>query len=305
MICHRVQTPAGESERRIDAGHGLVACDNAMPLFDVPNANYPKRWKEYSFDFQLMFVYHGSMMLLFIAGSMLSVKQELLGTALLVAILVSSSLEHRRNMNWHWPGVQSKGILSAAGTLVLATFFELAAIPLAPPSNPRFLPWYMAGAGIAAFGVLSALRLVHLSKADFIRNCEAIGVGDFRSKLVAEAVPTTPMDPLWKRTTRAIYGICFLLLWIGGVASFYYFGVAFRDGSPRPTPTHTEPLKNHGQIKYIPHSQKVLVDSLQTVMLVGMPCIVVAGLILHFFVGVKMYPNMSTFEEWKKRRFKN
>lgn len=273
-----------------------------MALFDAPNLDYPKRWKDYSFDFQLMFVYHGCMMVLFMAGSALSVKQELLATALLIAILMSLSLRHRRNMNWRWPGVQRKAMLSAVGILVLATFFDLAAVPLAPPSDPRFLPWHMAGIGIAAFGILSALRVVQLSKSDFLKECEAIGVADFRPKSVSEAVPTAPRDPLWKRATRAIYSICFSLVWIDGVASFYYFGVAFRDGSPRPTPTQTEPLSNHGQIMYIPHSQKVLIDSLQTVMFVGIPSVIAVGLILHFFVGVKLFPNMPTLEEWKKQR---
>jgi hypothetical protein len=48
-----------------------------------------------SLDFRLMFVYHGCMMVLFIAGQGLSVKQESLLTILLV-ILVTISVRHRK-----------------------------------------------------------------------------------------------------------------------------------------------------------------------------------------------------------------
>lgn len=273
-----------------------------MALFDAPNLDYPKRWKDYSFDFQLMFVYHGCMMALFMAGSALSIKQELLATAVLVAILTSLSLRHRSSTNWRWPGTKTKGMLFAVAILVLAAFFDLAAVPLAPPSDPRFLPWHMAGMGIAAFGVLSALRVVQLSKSDFLKECEAIGVADFRPRPASEAVATGPTDPLWKRASRAVYTVCFLVVWIDGVAAFYYFGAAFRDGSPRPTLTQTDPLNNHGQIMYILHAQKVLIDSLQTVMFVGIPSVIAVGLLLHFFVGVKLFPNMSTLEEWRRNR---
>lgn len=275
-----------------------------MALFDAPSTDYPKRWKDYSFDLQLMFAYHGCMMVLFLAGSALSVKQELLAAALLVAVLMSLSLRHRRNMNWRWPGVGTKGMLTAIGILAAATFFDLAAVPSAPPSDPRFLPWHLAGVGIAAFAILGALRVVQFSKSDFLKECEVIGVAGFRPPPVSETVPTAPIDPLWKRWVRAIYTICGLLVWIDAMASFYFFGAAFRDGSPRPTPTQTDPLNNHGQIMYIPHSQKVLIDSLQRVMFIGIPSVIAIGFILHFFVGVRLFQNMPTFQEWKKRRLK-
>jgi len=45
-------------------------------MFDPPTQRYPKKWKEMSLDFKLMFAYHGSMMVLFLAGRILSVLQE-------------------------------------------------------------------------------------------------------------------------------------------------------------------------------------------------------------------------------------
>ena len=249
-----------------------------------------------------MFVYHGCMMLLFVAGRALSVKQELLATAILVVILISLSLRQRRNMNWRWPGGHAKGLLPAAGILAAAAIFEFAAIPSAPPSDPRFLPWHMAGMGIVAFGILRAIKVVQFSKSDFLKECEAVVVGDFRPSPASDAVPTALADPLWKRATRAVYSICFILVWIDSVVSFHYYGVAFRDGSPRLTPTQTDPLNSEGRLVYIPHSQKVLIDSLQTAMFVGIPSLLAAGFILHFFGGVKLFSNMPTLEEWKKQR---
>jgi hypothetical protein len=273
-----------------------------MALFDAPNINYPKQWKDYSFDFKLFFAYHICMMALFMAGGTLSAKRELLIAGFLVAILLSLSVRNRRNMNWRWPGVQTKGLLSAVGITALGVFFDLAAVPLAPPSDPRFLPWHMAGIGIAAFGVLNALKVVQMSKADFLKECEPVGLADFRPQPVVEAPPTVRPDPTWKRTIRAIYSICFLLVWVDGVASFYYFGVAFRDGSPRPTATQTEPLNNHGEVRYIPPSQKRLIDSLQTAAFIGIPSVIATGFFTHFLLGVKLFPNTPTLEEWRKQR---
>jgi hypothetical protein len=279
--------------------------EKAMALFDAPSLNYPTRWKEFSLDYKLGFVYFGCMTVLFANGDALSIEQELLATMFLVTILLSLSLRYRRRMNWRWPGVHTKGVLTAVGILVLAGIFDFAATPLAPPSDPRLLPWHLVGLGGTVFGVLVALRIVQLSKSDFLRECEAVGTADFRAKSTAETIPVVPTDPFWKRVTRAIYSILFLLVWLDGVASFYCFGVAFRNGSSRPTSTQTDPLNNHGQIVYIQHSQKVLIDFLQKVMFIGIPSVIVSGLILHFFLGVRLFPNTPTLQEWRKQRQRN
>ena len=57
----------------------LIATFGSDPsMFDPPTQHYPKKWKEMSLDFKLMFVYHVSMMLLFIAGGSLSIQQEIM-----------------------------------------------------------------------------------------------------------------------------------------------------------------------------------------------------------------------------------
>jgi hypothetical protein len=275
-----------------------------MPLFDAPNADthYPTKWNEYSLDFRFMFVYHGSMMVLFVTGGILSLKEELIAAALLLVILASLSIRHRNEANWRWPGARTKDVLAAIGVVVVAAIFDLAAVPLFPPSNPRFLPWHLAGLGIAAFGALVNLKVIQFSKADFLKECEAVGI-PVPPKPVVDII-ATPIDSLWKRVARGVYATSFFLVWLDFVASFYYFGVSFRDGSPRPTPTRTEPLSDHGQVVFIPHSQKALLDLLQGIAAIGIPSVIGAGLILHFFIGVRLFPNMPTFQEWKKQRLK-
>jgi hypothetical protein len=276
-----------------------------MALFDPPSSNYPTRWKDFSLDNKLGFVYFGCMVVLFGNTDALSVKQELLATMILVAILLSISVRYRRRMNWRWPGVQTKGMLTALGILVAAGIFEFAVTPFAPISDPGFLPWHLFGLGGTVFGVLHALKIVQLSKSDFLRECEAVGAADFHAKSAAETIPVVSTDPLWKRATRAVYGIVFFLVWLACLASFYYFGGAVRDGLSRPTPTQTEPLNNRGQIVYIQHSQKVLVDSLEKVMSIGFPLVFVSGFILHFLLGVRLFPNTPTLQEWRKQRQRN
>lgn len=276
-----------------------------MALFDPPSLNYPTRWKDFSLDNKLAFVYFGCMTVLFANGDALSVKQELLATTILVATLLSLSMRYRRRMNWRWPGVQTKGVLTAVGILVVAGIFEFAVTPLAPSSDPGFLPWHLFGLGGGVFGVLDALKIVQLSKSDFLRECEAVGAADFHAKSTGETIPVVPTDPLWKRATRALYGIVFFLVWLACLASFYYSGVAVRDGSSRPTPTQTDPLNNPGQIVYIQHSQKVLIDFLEKVMSVGIPSVMVSGLILHFFLGVRLFPNTPTLRECRKQRHRD
>ena len=56
-------------------------------------------------------------------------------------------------------------------------------------------------------------------------------------------------------------------------------------GSPVPTATQMEPLRNHGQVVYIAHSQSVLVHFLLTVMGIGISSAMVAAFILHYLLG--------------------
>lgn len=268
-----------------------------MALFGPPKpGDYPRQWKDMSLEFKLMFVYHGCMMVLFITGGAFTLRQELTFTAALVFVLTSVSIRHRRSAGWRWQGLRTKNLLAAAGGIALMGVFLYAATPLFPPSNPRALPWYLAGFGIATFNVLQALRLVHPSEAAFLADCHEPG------SQTVQATESEPAEPQWHRVVRAAYGTLFLTVWLGFVAFFYYSGAAFRDGSPVPTPTQTDAVTEHGKTVYITHDQKVFSDRLELFAFAGIPSVLVGSLLLHFVVGVKLYPNTPTLREFLARK---
>jgi hypothetical protein len=263
-----------------------------MVLFDPSKAgDYPKQWKNMSLEFKLMFIYHGCMMVLFIIGGAFSTHQELVFTGVLLSLLTSLSIGHRRSTGWRWQGVKPKNLLMAAGGAALTGVFLYAATPLFPPANPRFLPWYLAGFGIGAFNVLQALRLVSASDAAFLADCHEPG------SEIEQATVTEPTEPQWHRIVRSTFSFLFFLVWLGFIAFFYYSAVAFRDGSPAPTPTRQDAVTEHGKTVYIRHDQKLLSDKLEAFAFVGIPSVIVGGLFLHFLVGVKLYPNTPTLRE--------
>ena len=153
--------------------------------------------------------------------------------------------------------------------------------------------------------LLGALNIAPPSKPDFLRECEAVGASDSHAKSITETIAVVPTDPYWKKATRAVHSIVFWLVELEVVAFLYCFGVALRNGSPRPTATQTVPLGNPGQILYSQHSQKVLIDLLFTAMLIGVPSVLVSGWILHFFLGVRVFPSTPTLQEWRKQKQRN
>lgn len=268
-----------------------------MPLFDPPKGrDYPRQWKDMSLEFKLMFVYHGCMMVLFITAGAFTLRQELTFTVALVFVLTSVSIRNRRSAGWRWQGLRTKNLLAAAGGIALMGLFLYAATPLFPPSNPRFLPWFLAGFGIGTFNVLQALRLVHSSEAAFLADCHE------PDAQIEQATQAEPSSPQWHRVLRATYNLLLLLVWLDFVAFFYYSGAAFRDGSRVPTPTHTEAVTEHGKTVYITHEQKGISDRLESVAFVGIPSVIAGGLLLHFLVGVKLYPNTPTLQEFLARK---
>ena len=143
-------------------------------MFDLPTQQYPKTWKEMSLDFKLLFVYHGCMMAMMIAGRNLASRKETMLTVFLAIALVSISLRHRSMKHWRCPPIRPRDIFGALFLAILTTFFLLAATQLFRPSDHRVLPWYFAGLGIGVFGILTSLRIVYASEADFLLNCRII-----------------------------------------------------------------------------------------------------------------------------------
>ncbi len=131
-----------------------------MAIFDAPSDNTPRRWKDYSPDMQLFFVFWGCIMATFVFGGSLTIKQEIAAYAILAAILVTVSVGQRQQRGWHWPGAKPKNVLTAAGVIAAGAVFDFAASREFPWSNPRFLPWHLGGLSIAVFGVLASLNFV-------------------------------------------------------------------------------------------------------------------------------------------------
>ena len=104
-----------------------------------------------SVDFKLMFVYHGTMLVLFATGQLLSTSEEIAIAVLLAVFLLAVAAKRRSNMNWRRPQIGTKHILAAIGTAASMSLFLFAATPLFPPTDHRALPWYLAGGGIGFF----------------------------------------------------------------------------------------------------------------------------------------------------------
>jgi amino acid transporter len=222
-------------------------------MFDSPSQRYPKKWWEMSLDFKLMFVYHGCMMALFLAGQNLTVRQEVTLTGFLFTVLCAISLRHRRTKNWHRPPLRARDVAGALFATAVIAFFLFSATPLFPPLDHRALPWYFAGLGIGGFAILQSLRVVEASEADFLSHCRAIDQYGREIEPTPKISEMRDGDPTWKRTTRGIYTVTFMLVWTLGVACFFLFGTAFRHGSPMPTATQAEPLTDHGKTVFVTH----------------------------------------------------
>ena len=100
-------------------------------------------------------------------------------------------------------------------------------------------------------------------------------------------------EPLWHRRVRITFMIAFLLVWLEAVACFGYFRMLLRKGSPVATPEIAAAIVNHSRIFYVTVGQKQLYDLLLRAMMIGIPGIMLTGVILHFVVGVKIFQRRS------------
>jgi hypothetical protein len=267
----------------------------------MADVRYPKNWKEMSLDMRLMFGYHISMMVMMVAGGSLTVRQELTIAVTIAALILLVSRYHRQKKHWRWPGIKPMNVFYALGGIFLISIFLYSATPLFPPNNGHIVPWYLAGLGIGLFSVLQSLKVVYASEAEFASDCMVIDQYGRELEPAHASSSGQLSEPKWKRVTKVIYSIVFMLLWVSGVASFYFFGTAFKSGSPEPTVTQTEPLKDHGKTVYVSRTDEQRVQALQLVSGVGFPVLIISGAILHFLAGVKLFPNTPTLSEYLNR----
>jgi hypothetical protein len=244
------------------------------------DSSYPRKWSEMSTDFKLMMGYHLCMMALFIVGGAVGVVAELAIAASVFAIAIAISVWRKLAVGWRWPGVGFKGIAWALVGIALMAVFAFAATPLASPTSPVMLPWYLGIAGFGIFNTANALRLATLSEAEFLTQC-----GEHQPTYEREQ----PREARWRSVVRNTYSVVFTAVWLVGVASFYFFGVGMRDGAPSPTGSRTEQLTNHGHTVYISAAEKNLIDLLQISMFVGIPAIMIGGALLHFVFKIPVF----------------
>jgi hypothetical protein len=246
-------------------------------------------------DYKLFFVYHGSMMALFMFSGLLHISIQVGLVAALACGLTVISIRHRKQNQWHWPGVGNKEILSAAISLALGLFFLGAITPRISPLNPRIFPWFAAGGGMTLFFFLSYLNISYPSKDRFLSHC-----GE-RASEPPQAEEGAPRELGWKRTIRIIFSIYFMAVWIVGVSFFWQYSIAIRDSSPEPTPARTEKIVDHGKTFYITPEQERIVSILKRSMTIGIPSAMFLGFLLHFIVGVKLFPNTPSLAEWRAK----
>jgi len=232
-----------------------------------------------SFDMKLLLVHHAATLVMFVAGSKLTARSELTIWIVLVSVLLSLSIRHRRQVSWRWPGASLSNYFQAALVLVLGGIFVGSSVPIFPPTDTRALPWYLAVLGLIAFGIASTLRLTTTTEADFVSRDEASEHG-------VRAETTTTRG--WKKWVRIAYGVLALAVWLETIASITVFGLKHRDGSPSPTSMQTEPLMSHGNVAYITPSDKSLIDVLNKGSAIGIPAIIALGLILHFGLHIDL-----------------
>jgi hypothetical protein len=265
-----------------------------MPLFDAPQTRFPMRWSEFSSDYKLFYIWEVSLFALFFlntTGIPNALPVSLYVAALFgwFAILLVAAIAQRRRANWHWPGLTLKGSLLAllvtAGMAIFLYVLDQGLLPL----NRLGATMFLFALSIGVFNVLHSLRVVHLSDADFQRDCADSNV-PIDSTLENEELE--PNDPTWKRVVRGIYVVAFVLIWLEGMAFFYVHERYVREGSPRPTPTQTESVNEHGTLVYLTHDEMQINNILSTVMMIGIPAIMLSGFLLHFIAGVRMFSNL-------------
>jgi hypothetical protein len=262
-------------------------------MFSHHSSTYPRSWREMSLEFKSMFAYHIGMMVMFMAGGVLTIPLEV-GVALtLAAMCVLLSLRHRRQVGWRWPGVSTKEILLALIVIVGGVIFLTAATSMFSPLEPQMLPWYLAGVGIVTFNVLTMLRVITYAESDFVAPA---------AQAVTAATEATPGPavPRWHALVRIACTVLFVVAWLDFMAFFYLSGQAFQHGSRTPTVTQTEPMQDHGTVVYVTRDEKVRVDLLEQGQ-VAIPIAIGLALFAHVVLGVKIISNLPTRTEMRQR----
>ena len=247
---------------------------------------YPRRWSDMALDFKLMFGLHGAIMIMFVIGASLTIAIEAAIQGALIAAAFATAIVWRRQQGWHWSGAGWKQVLLAVLGGVLIIVFLGAAIPSAPPTTPQIFPWYMGGLQIGLFNILASLRFARMAEVDFLADCNP-GLS------VVETAAEALEEPRWRTWARGSYSVAFMAIWLEALAFFYFHGIAVRGGAPSPTRTMTEAITEHGSTVYVTVADWNRDHLLMTLMMLGIPLVLLLGAFLHFVLRVRIYDNAS------------
>ena len=260
-------------------------------MFGDPEFAFPRRWSEMSLDYRLFFASHLVLMAMFIAGAALTLQAELVAEAVLVAVVALAVAWRRQRDGWQWAGAGPRQLLGAVFSLVVVIVFLGAAILLFPPNSPRALPWYLIGANIGLFNTLIALRVLRPSQSAYENDCRA---GDKGAPVLEPPQPQDLGQSPWPRLIRVGYQGAFILVWIDGLAFFFAEGAAH----PDPQSVKSFPLIATLAQKLAVLQDPVVHSTLEAVMFIGIPCVLLGGFFLQFVAGIQVLPNLPARRLW-------
>lgn len=265
-----------------------------MALFDRPQFTRTQ-WSDYSLDYKLFFVWEGSLFAAIIfsrPGTFDGLSDAAFyGPALgWLAILSLTAVRNRTARNWRWPGLSPSDAAKALLVGALMAAFLVVFMHDLLPVRHQTAPMIAFAVSIGVFNVLSSLKLVQIRQDEFERYCVENGSVSTGARSDSEA--DKPIDPLWKRALRGAFSALFILIWLEAMAFFYFHQRFVEEGTQQPTATRTHSVNEHGTFVYLTDDQAQLDSLLQTLMMIGIPTILLSGLALHFVVGVPLFGNM-------------
>lgn len=235
-----------------------------------------------SIDYRLMIAYFVTTMAMMMAvatrEAFLTVGLECLIAAFVAGAAFIVALVVRRRMGWRCPAINAQKIIKMLATLAMFGLFIFVALKGLGPLKAENLPWALGAVGLGVFQLLRGLGLASMSKAEFASACGK-----------SAPAPVSPSLPAWKRTLRAIYTILFLCVWLEMLAFFYFSSESIQQGAALPTLEKTERTTEHGHVVFISLEEKRRNDLLMMGGAIGVPTMIVMGLILQGLGVVTMF----------------
>jgi hypothetical protein len=197
---------------------------------------------------------------------------------------------HRARRNWRWRNISVLAAMGAMfGGILMGAFLVVFIHGL--PVNHRTAPMIAFAVSIVVFNILSSIKLVQSTEVEFEDFCVK-EVEVLRGAAGRTASDDNVVDPRWMRMVRGAFSVLFILIWIEAMAFFYVHERFVDSGTPQPTPTRTQYVNEHGTFVYFTDDEMRVHNLLETIMMIGIPGIILSGFVLHFIVGVPVFSNM-------------